>query len=67
MIRIKSRGSESGEQLIKRFKKACEKDGLVRELKKYAFFEKPSVLNRRKRKQGTKRRQIANKNNMGGF
>jgi len=67
MIKIKARGSESGEQLIKRFKKACEKDGLVRELKKYAFFEKPSVLNRRKRRQGTKRRQLANRANMGGY
>ncbi len=67
MIKIKARGQESSEQLLKRFKKACEKEGLVREMKKYAFYEKPSVLNRRKRKQATKRRQIASKNVGGGF
>jgi small subunit ribosomal protein S21 len=67
MIKIKSRGGEPAEVLIKRFKKACEKEGLVRDMKKHAFFEKPSILNARKRRQSRKRRQLANKANMGGF
>ncbi|MEM8873496.1 MAG: 30S ribosomal protein S21 [Planctomycetota bacterium] len=48
MLKIKSRGSESAEQLLKRFKKLCEKEGLTKDLKKRAYYEKPSEINRRK-------------------
>ena len=33
-IRIKARGSESVEQMLRRFKKLCEKEGLTKEVKK---------------------------------
>jgi len=39
---------ESFENALKRFKKQCEKAGLLSELKKRQHYEKPSV--RRKRK-----------------
>ncbi len=39
---------ESFESAVKRFKKQCEKAGLLSELKKRQHYEKPSV--RRKRK-----------------
>lgn len=39
---------ESFENALKRFKKQCEKSGLLSELKKRQHYEKPSV--RRKRK-----------------
>jgi small subunit ribosomal protein S21 len=50
MIKVKLRGSETTDQLLKRFKKACEKEGLTKDLKKAAYYEKPSEINRRRRK-----------------
>lgn len=50
MIKVKLRGNESAEQLLKRFKKACEKEGLVKDMKKNAYYEKPSEINRRRGK-----------------
>ncbi len=46
VIRIKARTNESLEQLLKRFKKACEKEGLTRDIKRTAFYEKPSDVRR---------------------
>ena len=51
MIRVKARMNESLEQLLKRFKKACEKEGLTRDIKRSAFYEKPSEVRRRKERQ----------------
>ena len=50
MIKVKLRGSESAEQLLKRFKKACEKEGLTKDMKKNAYYEKPSEKRRRRSK-----------------
>ena len=55
MIRVKLRGSESAEQLLKRFKKACEKEGLTKDMKKNAYYEKPSEKKRRRSKRGPSR------------
>jgi len=50
-IRIKSRGNESAEQMMRRFKKLCEKEGLVKDVKKKEYYEKPSDRrNREKRR-----------------
>jgi len=48
MIRIEARGNESLERTLRRFKKQCEKEGLVKDIKKNAFYEKPSERKRRK-------------------
>ena len=55
MIRVKSRGGESLEGLIRRFKKLCEKEGLSKEIKRVAYFEKPSDAKRRKFRQSIKK------------
>jgi small subunit ribosomal protein S21 len=55
MIKVKSRGSESVDQLLRRFKKMCEKEGLTKDIKKHAFYEKPSESKRRKVRQAQKR------------
>jgi len=47
MIKIRSRGNESVEQMLKRFKKLCEKEGLVRDIKRNSYYEKPSERRRR--------------------
>ena len=46
-IRIKARAGESAEQLLRRFKKICEKEGLTKEVKKRQYYEKPSERKRR--------------------
>jgi small subunit ribosomal protein S21 len=51
VIRVKARMNESLDQLLKRFKKACEKEGLTRDIKRCAFYEKPSDVRRRKERQ----------------
>ena len=51
MIRVKARMNESLDELLKRFKKVCEKEGLTREIKRTAYYEKPSEVLRRKRRQ----------------
>jgi len=51
VIRVKVRMNESLDQLLKRFKKACEKEGLTRDIKRTAFYEKPSEVRRRKERQ----------------
>jgi small subunit ribosomal protein S21 len=50
MIKVKLRGGETTDQMLKRFKKACEKEGLTKDLKKRAHYEKPSEEKRRKAK-----------------
>ncbi len=51
LIRVKVRMNESLDQLLKRFKKACEKEGLTRDIKRTAFYEKPSEKRRRQQRQ----------------
>lgn len=46
-IRIKSRSGESAEQMLRRFKKLCEKEGLTKDIKRKEYYEKPSERNRR--------------------
>lgn len=45
---VKSREGEGFEQLLKRFKKQCEKAGILSDVKKKEFFEKPSVRLKKK-------------------
>lgn len=55
MIKVKSRGNESIDQLIRRFKKLCEKEGLTKDIKKHAYYEKPSERRRRRMRKNQKR------------
>lgn len=48
MIKVKSRGNETAEQMLRRFKKACEKEGLTKDMKRRAYYEKPSEIRRRR-------------------
>lgn len=56
MVKIKARSSESVDQLLRRFKKACEKEGLTKSMKRIAYFEKPSVTRNRRKRQALKRK-----------
>ena len=47
MIKIRPRPNESVQQMMKRLKKLCEREGVLRELKRTAYSEKPSDRHRR--------------------
>ncbi len=51
MIKVKPRGNESIQQMLKRFKRLCQREGLIRDMKRHAYYEKPSD---RKRREGRK-------------
>jgi small subunit ribosomal protein S21 len=44
MVSIKVREGESIEEAIRRFKRECEKSGIMQEIKKREFYKSPSVL-----------------------
>ena len=46
-IRIKARAGETAEQMLRRFKKVCEKEGLTKDVKRKQYYEKPSERRRR--------------------
>jgi len=48
MIKIKARSGESIQQMMKRFKKMCEKEGLIKDIKRQSYYEKPSEKRRRR-------------------
>ena len=51
------RDGESFDSALKRFKKLCEKTGILSEIKKREYFEKPSVK-RKKKMLAAKKRAI---------
>ena len=55
-IRIKARGGESVEQMMRRFKKLCEKEGLTKDIKRKEYYEKPSERRRRATRKAQNRR-----------
>ena len=55
MLRVKVRGNESVEQMVRRFKKLCEKEGLIRDIKRTSYYEKPSERRRREQRKSMKR------------
>ncbi len=50
MIKVKARGTESIHQMMKRFKKMCEKEGLIKDIKRVSYYEKPSEKRRRRQR-----------------
>jgi len=48
MVRVEARAGESLEKILRRFKKACEKEGLTKQLRQNQHFEKPSDKKRRR-------------------
>jgi small subunit ribosomal protein S21 len=55
MIKVKARGNESVEQMVRRFKKMCEKEGLTKDIKRNSYYEKPSERKRRRIRKSIKR------------
>ena len=47
MIKVRPRGNESVHQMLKRFKRLCQREGLTRDIKRHSYYEKPSERKRR--------------------
>ena len=65
MALVKIREGESFEGAFRRFKKSCEKAGILSDVKKREHFEKPSV--RLKKKSISARKPAAKKQRTRGF
>ncbi len=52
---IRLKDNESFENALKRFKKQCEKAGILSEIKKREHYEKPSVKRKKKTIEARKR------------
>ena len=48
MAQVIVRENESLESALKRFKRSCERDGVMSELRKREHYEKPSVKKKKK-------------------
>ena len=61
------REDEPFENALRRFKRKCEKSGILTELKKRQYFEKPSVKRKRKIMQARKKmlRKMAEERRLG--
>lgn len=57
MLKVKSRGNETVDQMLRRFKKLCEKEGLIKDMKRIAYYEKPSERRRRQLRKAQNRQQ----------
>lgn len=55
MAWVKAKPGESFEALLKRFKKAVERSGVLADLRKNEYYEKPSVKRKRKQEAARKR------------
>jgi len=55
MTGVRVRDDESFEKALKRFNKSCEKAGILSDIKKHQYFEKPSDRKKRKLNQARRR------------
>jgi small subunit ribosomal protein S21 len=65
MAEMRVRESDSLENALKRFKKQCEKEGILSEVKKREHYDKPSVKKKKKaiaaRKKAAKRIKLGSR------
>lgn len=63
MPSIRVRENDSFENALKKFKKQCEKEGILSEIKKREHYDKPSIKKKKKaiaaRKKSVKRVRVA--------
>lgn len=57
MPRIRVKEGENLEYAIRRFKRACEKAGVITEFRRREFYEKPTAIRKRKKAAAVKRYQ----------
>ena len=57
MANVVAHDNESFESLLKRFNKRVQQDGILSEIRRREYYEKPSI--KRKRKEAAKKRKSA--------
>lgn len=57
MSSVKVRDNEPFEVALRRFKRACEKSGLLTDMHKHEYYEKPTQVRKRKAAAAIKRHQ----------
>ena len=65
MAFVRIREAEGFEQAFRRFKKSCEKSGVLSEIKKREHYEKPSI--RLKKKSLSARKRLVKKQRTRGY
>ena len=55
MIKVRPRGSESIQQMLKRFKRLCQREGRTRDMKRHSYYEKPSERKRRQARKAVRK------------
>ncbi len=59
MVKVRPRGNESVQQMLKRFKRLCQREGLTRDLKRHSYYEKPSERKRRQMRKSIRKLEKA--------
>ena len=57
MVKIRPKPNEPLIRTLKRFKRLCENEGIMREYRRHEYYETPSQIKRRKRESNKKRRE----------
>lgn len=55
MVKVRPRGNESIQQMLKRFKRLCQREGLIRDIKRHSYYEKPSERKRRQMRKSVRK------------
>jgi small subunit ribosomal protein S21 len=62
MLEVKVNNGESVEKALSRFKKKCEKEQLIKEIKKRERYEKPSERRRQRLLKSQRKNRRGNRN-----
>jgi len=63
MIVVNVKENESIDKALKRFKKKFERTGVLKEIRRRNFYEKPSIARRNEKLKAAYRQKMANKEN----
>ncbi|MDJ0974856.1 MAG: 30S ribosomal protein S21 [Planctomycetota bacterium] len=58
-VRVQAKANEPLEKTLRRLRKLCNNEGITRELKRHAYYEKPSERRRRKNRERLKTIRLA--------
>jgi small subunit ribosomal protein S21 len=58
-VRVQVKNNEPLEKTLRRLRKICNNEGITRELKRHAYYEKPSERRRRKERERVKTIRLA--------
>ena len=55
LVKVRPRGNESVQQMLKRFKRLCQREGIIRDMKRHSYYEKPSDRKRRQSRKSVRK------------